>query len=422
MKGLRDNAKWLFVIAALMVTATIAGGYILIQQRLPNPFEKRYTVRAEFTTAAGLNPGLGQAVNVAGVRVGTISGVELKEGLADVKLEIDPGKLKRIYNDAHAVFVPNTPLKDMLVELFPGHASTGAAPEDAVIPVSRTSPPVDSDELTAALDTDTRRFFQVLVNGVDKGLDGRGADLQAVLKQLRPTAVQLNEVSGALAARRKELRRLVSSMARLTRTTAAKDGELAQIVTRGNRTINALASQEGALRSSIAKLPGTLQTTDATLQNLRSFSRRAIPTLDGLVPVLRKLPPALKAADGLAVDTTPVLRDQLRPLTRQLVPVAKDLAPTARDLSAVTPALTSAFKVLNYTVNELAYNPEGDNEGFLFWLSWFAHNGNSFTSTQDANGAGWRGLAIFSCNALTSSLGPLAPTVDKIIGSSPFCK
>lgn len=421
-KGLRDNGKWLGVIAFLMITATLAGGYILVQQRLPNPFADRYTVKAEFSTSAGLNPGLGQAVNVAGVRVGTIASSELKDGLAVVKLQIDPGKLKTIYKDAHAVLVPNTPLKDMLVELFPGTRAAGEAPDDYTIPVARTAPPVDSDELTGALDSDTRRFFQVLVNGVDEGLDGRGKDLQELLKTLQPTAEQLQEVTGALAARRKELRRLVHSMAVLTKATATKDTELAQVIDSGNATVQALASQEGPLRESLRKLPGTLDTTNRTLANLDAFSGRVTPTLDGLVPVLKKLNPAIKAVDELALKAEPVVREDLRPLVKQLTPVAKDLSPTVRDLSAVTPALTSAFKVLTYTVNELAYNPEGDNEGFLFWLSWFAHNGNSFTSTQDANGSGWRGLALFSCNALTSSLGNLAPVADKIIGSSPVCK
>jgi phospholipid/cholesterol/gamma-HCH transport system substrate-binding protein len=422
VRRLRDNGKWLGVIAFLMVTATIAGGYILVQQRLPNPFADRYTVKAEFITTAGLNPGLGQAVNVAGVRVGTIASVELKDGRAVLDLQIDPGKLDHIFKDAHAVLVPNTPLKDMLVELFPGTANAGVAGHSWTIPVARTTPPVDSDELTAALDSDTRPFFQVLVNGIDHGLDGRAADLQALLKQLQPTAEQLHEVTSALAARRKELRRLVQSMAVLTKATAAKDTELAEVVRSGNDTVQALAQQEGALRESVQKLPGTLQTTSRTLTTLRDFSGRLAPTLDGLLPTVKRLPPVLKDVDAVAVQATPVLQDKLRPLVRQVKPLATDLAPTTRDLSAVTPALTSAFRVLNYTVNELAYNPDGSDEGFLFWLSWFAHNGNSFTSTQDAHGAAWRGMAIFSCNALVDSLGSLAPLVDKIIGSSPVCK
>ncbi|MCW3039753.1 MAG: hypothetical protein JWM31_1658, partial [Solirubrobacterales bacterium] len=390
-RTLRENGKWLGVIGFLMLTATLAGGYMLVHQRLQNPFADFYTVKAEFSTTAGLNPGLGQPVNVAGVRVGTITTTKLKDGRAVVEMQVKPGKLPHIFKDAHAVLVPNTPLKDMQIELYPGRQSAGVAGENDVIPVARTAPPVDSDELTAALDTDTRRFFQVLVNGVDNGLNGRGKDLQQILKSLQPTAVQLHEVTGALSARRKELRRLVHSMAVLTKATAAKDVQLASVVQGSGATLQALARQEGALRESVRKLPGTLATTDRTLVNLRDLSGEVKPTLDGLLPTVRRLKPVLGSVDDLATTAEPVVRTRLRPLVRELQPLASDLSPAVRDLSAVTPALTSAFKVLNYTVNELAYNPQGDDEGFLYWLSWFAHNGNSFTSTQDAHGPAWRG-------------------------------
>lgn len=428
-KGIRDNGKWLAVIAFLMVTATIAGGYILNQQRLTNPFADFYTVNAEFENTAGLNAGLGQAVNVAGVRVGTITSSTLRDGSAIVEMQVKPGKLKEIYKDAHAVLVPNSPLKDMQVEMFPGKASSGIAPDGFTIPVARTAPPIDSDELTAALDTDTRRFFQVLVNGVDKGLDGRAQDLQQILKTLEPTANDLERVSGALADRRKELRRLVHSMAVLTEATATKDKELAQVIQGGNATLQALANQEGALRESTRKLPGTLRVTSATLANLKDFSAELKPTLDGLLPTVRKLKPALKATDDLAVQAVPILRDRIRPLVRELQPLAKDLEPTTNDLSAVTPKLASAFRVLNYTVNELAFNPEGDDEGFLFWLAWFAHNGNSFTSSQDAHGSAWRGVALLSCNTIISTVGSLGetgkaltPLLQQALNAAPLCK
>jgi phospholipid/cholesterol/gamma-HCH transport system substrate-binding protein len=428
-RGLKQHGKWLSVIAFLMLSATLAGGYILVQQRLTNPFADFYTVNAEFSTTAGLNPGLGQAVNVAGVRVGTISSSTLKDGSAIVEMQVKPGKLKHIFKDAHAVLVPNSPLKDMQVELFPGGAEAGTAPDGFTIPVARTAPPVDSDELTAALDTDTRRFFQVLVSGVDHGLDGRAKDLQAILKTLEPTAKDLREVTGALAGRRRELRRLVHSMAVLTTATATKDEQLAQVIQGGNATLQALAGQEAALRRSARKLPAVLTGTSRTLTNLEGFTRELRPTLDGLLPTVRKLKPVLKATDDLAVRAEPVLRTQLRPLVRELQPVAAALSPTTRDLSRVTPALSSAFRVLNYTVNELAHNPEGDDEGFLFWLAWFAHNGNSFTSIQDAHGSAWRGVALLSCDSAVDTLGSLggagailAPIIKNIIDASPVCR
>ena len=52
--------------------------------------------------------------------------------------------------------------------------------------------------------------------------------------------------------------------------------------------------------------------------------------------------------------------------------------PALNDLSAATPSLTRVFDVLNYALNELAYNPPGpQEEGYLFWASWANHAGNS---------------------------------------------
>jgi phospholipid/cholesterol/gamma-HCH transport system substrate-binding protein len=70
--------------------------------------------------------------------------------------------------------------------------------------------------------------------------------------------------------------------------------------------------------------------------------------------------------------------------------------------------------VLNKTVNELNYNPPGSEEGFLFWLLWYVHNGNSIVSIEDAHGAAWRGLVMIGCSTLgqvlaaNPALAPLA--------------
>jgi len=61
------------------------------------------------------------------------------------------------------------------------------------------------------------------------------------------------------------------------------------------------------------------------------------------------------------------------------------LRPTIDGLSQLTPDLSRSFQALEYLTNELNYNPnKGDNQGFMFWLSWFVHNFNSVVSSGDA--------------------------------------
>ena len=58
--------------------------------------------------------------------------------------------------------------------------------EDDTIPVENTTPDVNPDEILSVLDRDTRDYLQLLINGVGKGLEGRGSDLREVFRRLGP--------------------------------------------------------------------------------------------------------------------------------------------------------------------------------------------------------------------------------------------
>src|SRR3712207_9441492 len=92
----------------------------------------------------------------------------------------------------------------MFIELEPGTRGEKIEENDT-IPVSNTAPDVDPDEFLSVLDSDTRAYLQLLINGAGKGLDGRGNDLREVFRRLGPTQRSLKQVSGAIADRRNEM-------------------------------------------------------------------------------------------------------------------------------------------------------------------------------------------------------------------------
>ena len=96
MLQLRRYGRPVGWILFLAILATASGTYILINQRLRTPLQDRYTIYADLPSSSGLTPGLGQAVNVAGVRVGQISGARLVNGVSRIALEIDPKKLPKV--------------------------------------------------------------------------------------------------------------------------------------------------------------------------------------------------------------------------------------------------------------------------------------------------------------------------------------
>jgi phospholipid/cholesterol/gamma-HCH transport system substrate-binding protein len=409
--------RYLMILIVLMIVGTAAGFWILLQQRLPNPFQTVYTINAEFPTVDAVQPGLGEPVQVAGVRVGEITGTSLENGLGVIHMAIFPSDLPHLYRNASANLIPNSPLKDMEVDMSPGTPSAGVLPTGGTIPVSQTTSPIDSDDLLDSLDADTRQWFGSLVADLGRGLKGRGTDLHQVLVALGPTATQLRQIGDLLAARRHELASLIHNLGVVTEATSVKDAQLQEVVDAGDSTLHALASQDVALRQAIERLPGTLDTTRTTLVNVTSLANALGPTATALVPTARRLPSTLRDSQTLFQGAVLLPLKQIPPFVKVTLPLATQLPPLISDLGQALPSLLSAFKVLGAVTNEIAYNPGDGNPGFLYWLPWAVHNVDSFVSNQDADGSAWRLLTMLSCSDLTSD-GLVDTLLPELLGSN----
>jgi phospholipid/cholesterol/gamma-HCH transport system substrate-binding protein len=406
----RAIRKHLRDFVALMVLFLIGLGvsaYVLSNQRLylpswvPGIGKDFYKVKAEFSTAQAVVPGQGQTVDIAGVQVGDIDKVELKNGVAVVSMNIR-NKYKPIYRDAHMLLRPKTGLKDMIVELDPGTKAAGALAEGGTIPVQNTAPDVNLDEVLGSLDSDTRTYLQILVNsgGEAFGNKGYSADLRETFKRFEPTNRDLAKITGLVAQRRQNLKRLVHNFSLLTTEVGSRDDQLAQFVGSANANFRALASQDANIRESLRLLPGTLTTARTSLVKADALAKQLGPTLQSLRPAARALGPALVQVRPFLRTTTPVIRDQLRPFARDVQPTVRQLRIAGENLKALTPRLTTTFKVINSLLNTLAFNPAGAEEGYLFWTAWANHDASTIFGTQDAHGPIRRGLVITSCDSL----------------------
>jgi phospholipid/cholesterol/gamma-HCH transport system substrate-binding protein len=416
---IRRYGRHFAALLTLIVVGTACGFFILLNQRLPSPFQSHYSVNAAFRSATAVVAGLGEPVNVAGVRVGQITGTELHDGQAIVHMSIDPSKLPQLYRGAHAALVPNTPLKDMQVDIFPGRPGAGALPDGTTIPAGQTLIPIDSDELLASLDTDTRTWLAGLLTSLGQATAGRGQDIRNLLQALGPTSAQLRQLGDLLAARRRQISQLVHNFGALTQAASTKDGQLRTLVQAGDQTIRAFSVQDAALRQSISKLPGTLQSARTTLADVVPFANALGPTATALEPTARKLPSTFANTNTLLRGAALLPLQQIQPFVKASLPVARLLPPLAANLKPEIPELIDSFKVLAYSTNELAYNPGHGNPGFLYWLSWFAHNSDSFISSSDANGPVWRTLFVSSCQSLKDL--PSGPILERVLGTNFHC-
>ena len=418
--NLRREGRWLGVIGAIVVVALGCAAYLLSNQRLPLPFDDAYRLEAEFSNASAVRPGLGSPVNVAGVKVGQVTGVELDDGRAVLELRIDPDKLARVHEGASVALVPNTPLKDMQVDLQPGDPQAPELAEGARITIGSSASPIDSDELLHALDADTREYLRLLIADLGVGLEGRGPDLRGLLRSLGPTSAQLRRIAALLATRREQLPTLVRDLRVLAEAAAAEDDSIRRVVTAGNATLGAVASQDAALREALALLPGTLRQARSTLVDAAPFARSLRRTLTALEPAVPRLRTTLTELPDTVRGLLPLPVGSLRRFTGAVAPLAAQVRPAARDLGAALGPLQTAFDVIGQTTNILGYDPPGEAKGYLFWLAWFAHNANSMISTQDANGAVWRGMAVFSCSTFAQP-GAAAQVLEEIVGRPSAC-
>ena len=421
-------------VAAVMLLGLGVGAYILSNQRLRFPLleESPKKINAVLVNAQAVQPGQGQSVRVAGVTIGAIGRVRLEDGRALVTLEIEPKFKSLVKEDATALLRTKTGLKDMFVEVDPGHGKT--LPAGGRIALSDTLPDVNVDEVLSVLDSDTRPYLQLLINGGGKGLEGRGEDLSKTLRQLGPLQRDTRRVSGALARRRANLRRLINRYGRLTEEVGASDRDLVRLVRASNQVFSAFADERGNLSSAVAQLPGTLRQTETTLNDVRDFSVRLGPALQALRPTVRQLDPATRALLPLAREGTPIVRDRLRPLARAAPARLNTLGAAAGDLATAGPDLTTSLAKANRLLNMAAYNPNGAEaldgmtfdqqrnrqEGYLYWAAWVSQIGGSLFGTADGQGV-YRRFTGGGVNCGTLTGFSLPSEVTNLLGGAGLC-
>ena len=396
MTAIKKNLGNFAAIIGLVVLAAGVSVYILGQQRMRFPFvqAKPYQLKAEFSTAQAVVAGQGQTVRVSGVRIGDIGGVDLKNGHAVIKMDLDPEYKDLVHTNATALLRPKTGLKDMFIDLQPGGGDAPVAKRGFTIPISATQPDVNPDEVLSVLDTDTREYLQLLVNGLGQGLKGRGGDLRDLLARFEPTHRDLALVNGEVATRRKQLRHLVSSLNILSTELAKHDDDLARLVNSSSAVFDSFAKEQANVSSAVHELPSTLSQTTDTLNRVDTFAELLGPTTEKLRPAARALAPANEAVRPFAKEATPQLRKNIRPFVRESRPLVRDLKPVSVRAAVTAPNLTQVFLRFNHFLNLLGYNPGGKEgpdkatrqEGYLFWLAWLNHSATALFSNSDANG------------------------------------
>jgi phospholipid/cholesterol/gamma-HCH transport system substrate-binding protein len=408
MRGVRKQLPNVFFLAGMIAIGLLVGSYLLAHQRVvwpswvPAVGKQNFTFSARFSNSAGVLPGQGNAVTIAGVKVGEIAGETVQDGQAVLKLRLD-SKYGHIHPDATLLLRPKTALKDMVAELDPGTKGPEIR-QGTVLGVSSTQPDVNFDEILAGLDADTRAALVGLLQGAGVALGTNGGrELASTFKRFEPLSRHAARAQKLVAQRRVKLRRLMGNLSLLAQELGDRDKDLGEFVTANAAVFRHFTAQNERFGETLSLLPTALAKSGSALGKLDTMASTLKTGLKSLQPTAKSLGPTLRDLRPFLRETTPVIKSSIRPFAREAQPTAAKLVPAARDLRDATPNLDRLTKMLNDLLGEMAHDPPGDGvhgSSYLYYVPWANHNTNSMMASQDGIGPARHTLVLLSCGSL----------------------
>jgi virulence factor Mce-like protein len=186
------------------------------------------TIVAQFPNANGLYNG--NAVDVLGMKVGKVVGIQAQDTHVDVTMKVD--KWVKIPADAMAVTVSESVLTDRHVEFTPAYRGGPTMADHTVLGPDRTRTPVEFDSLLSMADKLSKSLSgDGGGNGPVAGLldvgsqiaIGHGKDMGEAMSELS-RALQLGPDGGA--ATRDALTKIVKNLDALTQAAARNDQQI----------------------------------------------------------------------------------------------------------------------------------------------------------------------------------------------------
>jgi virulence factor Mce-like protein len=329
----------LLLVALVFVAAEDSGG-------------DDYRVRAIFDNVASAVEG--EDVKIAGAKVGTIESLGVTDAnKAAVVLKIEEAGFTPFHADARCTIRPQSLIGEKFVECDPGDASAPELPEiedgegegEHMLPLARTSSPVDLDLINDIMRLPFRERLTILLDELGAGLAGRGEDLNELIRRANPALRETDRVLAILARQN----RVLSSLARDSDTALApiarERERVSGFIRNATATGQATAERSDDLEAQIARLPGFLSQLRPLMADLEGFAdqgaplardlRIAAPDLSRLIaeigPFSSAATPSLVSLGQATVTGRPALIET-RPLIQDLGDFARQAKPLSTNL------------------------------------------------------------------------------------------
>lgn len=319
-----------------------------------------YRVTAIFDNAGAAYRG--EDVKAAGARIGSIEALDLTKDRrrAAITMSISDPRFVPFHANAHCALRPEGLLAVKFIDCDPG---TGAGPElgrigsgvgegTHLLPVQRTSSPVDLDLLNNMMRRPTGERLAILLSELGTGLAGRGRALNAVIHRANPALGQTDRMLGILARQSRALAQFSRDADRVLGPLATRRSAIAGFIRTARRSAEASASRAPDIERSLRRLPRFLTGLRRQMAEVDALTNQGVPVLRSLSPAAPAVSRATAALAPFARAATPAVRalaaasDRLDPQIARLRPLIASLARVgrrARPVAAQLDALTASF-------------------------------------------------------------------------------
>jgi phospholipid/cholesterol/gamma-HCH transport system substrate-binding protein len=271
------------VVALLLVAAAVWVAW-------PQPDTRTATLH--FSRAVAIYPG--SELRVMGVRIGEIDAV-VPEG-DTVRLDVTYDARYQLPVDAKAAIVTPTLVADRFVQVFPVYDGGEALPDGGVIPLERTSTPIELDRMYRALNDvsialgpqpgqASGPLNNVLTAGA-KALKGNGKLGGEAITNLSAAIETFSDNRGPLFEN-------VRALASLSDTFAANDALVNRFINDLAGVSSQLSGERAELRKVLVALARVLGTVEGFVKDNRTMLTRDVELLSSVLGTIEKEKDAL---------------------------------------------------------------------------------------------------------------------------------
>ena len=254
-----------------------------------------FTLYAVFNDVQGLVTGHG--VQVADVRIGTVTGVRLKGYKVRVAMSIADGR--RLPVGTTASIAKTSLLGENYVRLTPpsGRAmSAGPFLANRAV-ITRTSVKPDLETVTAKvgpiLAAAGGQDLDAIVTSLATATGGRGPELNRIVKRA-------SELSGSYAAAADDLAEVLDGLGRLSAGLAKGSRDLERLPERVSEATERVRKDRAELKTAVQELVGMAEAVNGTFQERHGQRlRRLLVRLDGILGAVARGKDRLKAFTDL---------------------------------------------------------------------------------------------------------------------------